>query len=126
MSAVLCDSDFILSLLIETESTHRQASDIYQRIGGAQEVVLPQVHYEVVTVCSRKYGYAEAMDVHMFVQRRLKRVTAIAEEEVWQEFFLHRKKSISYVDCANLVAARNYGWKIASFDGFYPKTLRLT
>lgn len=127
MSGVLFDSDFIISLMIDDESTHHQATEIYKNAAISSEHILPFVHYEAITVCSRKYGYDRSVRLHAFIERQLKRVVMpIDEQEVWQEFFLHRKKSISFVDCANLVAARNYGWKIASFDRFYPKSLRLT
>lgn len=126
MTAILFDSDFILSLLIAQESTHERAVSAYARVTGElQELVLPHVHYEVVGVCSRKYGQKEARMAHHFIRDRLTRVPALDEAEIWHEFFAHTKKSISYVDCANLVTARKYHWKIASFDAFYPKSLRL-
>ena len=126
MSGVLFDSDFILSLFFMEESTHVQAQKIYQGLAACDEYILPHVHWEVITVCSRKYGHVRSHDLHRIIATQLKRVVTVPDElEVWKEFFSHSKKSISFVDCANRVTARKYGWKIASFDAFYPKSLRL-
>ncbi len=124
--AILFDSDFILSLLFEEESTHEAAKKTYSSLSVDDECVLPYVHYELITVCSRKYGHAAAKQLHGFISTRLKRVNIEGlEDNIWKEFFSHQKKSISFIDCANLVVARKYGWKIASFDAFYPKSVRV-
>lgn len=122
---ILFDSDFILALLFSEEPTHSLAIKQYEACDIGSEYIIPLVHFEVMTVCSRKYGLDSCRMLNEFIMRQLKRVDVDALEiHVWEEFFKHDKKRISFIDCANVVVAKKYGWKVASFDAFYPKELR--
>ena len=45
-----------------------------------------------------------------------------AERKAWEVFLKQTKKGTSFVDCANLATAEEFGFdKILSFDEFYPK-----
>lgn len=107
------------------ESTHGRAADLFMRISEEKWHMLSVVSYEMATVLSRKYGpeltfelldQIESMPFHMIDPMPF-------EDAIWHEFRMHKKKNISFVNCANLVAAKRYGLKIASFDAFYPKNL---
>ena len=125
---VLCDTDFLLSTLIVHESTHNQAVHVNGLIKNADVQFLDLVHFEIATVMSRKYGSREANKVLTSISKL--DITRVSfrdyESEIWTEFGSHTGKSISFVDCANLVVARNKKAKIASFDAFYPKYIRVT
>lgn len=125
MSDVLYDADFIIALLIPAESTHEKAVDLYRRWGVHQAFLLDIVRYEIVTVVSRKYdaptarlAWDRTIPTHFRTIR-----AAELEDKAEKEFLSHHKKSISFFDCANLVAAKHYDLKIASFDKFYPKEM---
>lgn len=125
---VLCDTDFLLSTLIVHESTHNQAVHVNGLIKNADVQFLDLVHFEIATVMSRKYGSREANKVLTSISKL--DITRVSfrdyESEIWTEFGSHTGKNISFVDCANLVVARNKKAKIASFDAFYPKYIRVT
>lgn len=124
---VLCDTDFLLSSLIIHETTHDQAVRLNSLIANADLQFLDLVHFEIATVMSRKYGWREAKKVLTSIGNL--DITRVSfhdfEPEIWTEFRSHTKKNIPFVDCANLVVARKMKAKIASFDTFYPKYMRV-
>ena len=122
---LLCDSDFLIALLIEEESTHKRAHQLLESIRPQSWQSLKLVQYEIANVISRKYNTLLARDILQKLNNsQLEYIHHDEyEDEAWKEFYSHSKKSISFVDCANLVAAKRYNLKIASFDSFYPKTI---
>ena len=106
----------------------------YARIFYAPAVKLRQYFYEaygfiyeLATVISRKFGHEFTHAILDDIQQTLKLLDiGDFEKEIWKEFRVHKKRNISFFDCANLVAAKHYGLKIASFDQFYPKSLRVS
>lgn len=125
---VLYDTDFLLSYLVTNEPNSKRAIQLVQATDHEEITILMLVQYELATVMSRKFDQKFALDVLTdltslpidFIE-----LTEDDEEEVWKEFYSHKKKNISFVDCANLVIARKYGMKIASFDSFYPSGILL-
>ncbi len=126
MSGILCDSDFLISLFIDKESTYPEAVRIYKLHRSKEIFVLRIILYEIATVVGRKYGHEEAHRILQILHSDSIKKIDITEYEfdVWAEYFLHKKRHVSFFDCANIVAAKKYGFKIASFDAFYPKQLR--
>ncbi len=125
---ILLDSDFIINTLIQNESNHERARDILSKYPEASFYMLNLVHYEVATVLSRKIPYAD-MAQAMAALRSTEPQTIMLQPDqenlAWQEFYSHKKKGISFVDCANVVMAKTYNMRIASFDKFYPDELIL-
>lgn len=124
---ILCDTDFLLASLIVHESTHEKAVLTQKAIKNADLLFLDLVHFEIATVMSRKYGSREAKLIldsinHLDISRISFRDY---EFEIWTEFRSHTKKNVSFVDCANLVVARKMKARIASFDVFYPRYIRI-
>ena len=124
---IICDTDFLISSLIIHETTHHQAVKIGSLVANADMLFLDLVHFEIATVISRKYGYREARVILSKLEEiNLSRISFRDHESaIWDEFRSHSKKNISFVDCANLVVAQKLKAKIASFDTFYPNTIRL-
>ena len=124
---ILCDTDFLLASLIVHESTHEKAVLIQKAIKNADLLFLDLVHFEIATVMSRKYGSREAkMVLDSISNLDISRVSfRDYESEIWTEFRSHTKKNVSFVDCANLVVARKMKARIASFDVFYPRYIRI-
>lgn len=121
---VLLDSDFIISLTFADQSTHRRAVDIYQLNSNADFYILNLTQFEFATVVSKKFNYKVINEIFESLKNvSLLRMNNFIENLAWQEFFKHKKKGISYVDCANLVVAQENEMKIASFDKFYPKEI---
>lgn len=122
---LLCDSDFLISLAIADESTHRRAAALARKYMDQPWHMLDVTLYECISVVSRKYGQPVARQLYSFIEARDMQWHRAAEVEAkaWDVFFSYKKKNISFTDCANLTVARKYGWKIASFDAFYPKDI---
>ncbi len=126
---LLYDTDFILNLLIKGESNHERAVSIIEQITPTQEWYLKLVHFELATVLSRKFDHDFALRVlDGFSQTTLNPLDLSEkdEKETWDLFKSFKRKNISYVDCANIVVAKKNGFKILSFDKFYPKELLAT
>lgn len=124
---IVCDSDYLIAYFACEESTHQRALQLEPLFLGHDVYYLDIVHFESVTVVSRKYGYITA---ELFLEGLKKtHFTRVKydpyEKEIWSEFYSHHKKNISFVDCANLVLARKLKAKIASFDSFYPLEILL-
>lgn len=121
---ILCDSDFIISLLCEEESTHFLATEIYNNNfdKGSEFWTMNINFYEISTVLSRKYEQSRAIKTFDLVQYNFNRVIRITEEDEKEIYKLYRsfnKKNISFFDCACQVVATKNSMKIASFDKFY-------
>lgn len=127
-SNIIVDTDFLISFFFDHESTFEKAKKLAPHILDSNIYMLDLVKFELATVLSRKYGHAHARRVIKEIPNM--DIIAIGhqahERDIWDEFFKHTKKGISYVDCANFVIARHLKAKIASFDTFYPRDLLLT
>ncbi len=125
MQGILLDSDYIIALTFDNESTHHSAALIRENIAGIEQFILEPILYELATVTSRKFGQEHASKLIKQIYKLPIRRIIIDELEphILELFHSQRKKSTSLFDCANLVTAKHYGFKIASFDSFYPKEL---
>lgn len=129
---VLVDSDFLFALFVGHDPHHKIATQQFRKFRkeGAQLSVLNIVIQEAATVISHKVDQHTSVDFFNKIQKikELQRlvVDEKLEERAWEVFLKQTKKGTSFVDCANLAAARSYGIdKIATFDRFYPKELLL-
>lgn len=123
IAAALLDCDYIIALFIEAEVTHSRAKAMRDAIIKIPQFILRPTTYELATVLSRKFGHATALSILKDIQHVQVLNINELEKSIWLEFRSHTKKSTSFFDCANLVAAKHYGMKIASFDSFYPKAM---
>ena len=125
VSGVLWDSDYIIALLIENETTHLRAVALRKKLVGIPQYILRPITYELATVVSRKFGQASAIGILMDIAQSKVGVLDIAEfeAEIWEIFRACRKNGTSFFDCANLFMAKYFNLKIASFDSFYPRNM---
>lgn len=126
-NGIIYDTDFIISLLFEDQSTHQQAVIIQeQQKEYSQFIVLDIITFELATTVSRLYNQKLAVEVTQKVLEMTDIVLELSFEDkqiIWSEFNSYSKKGISYFDCANLVMAKKLNYKIGSFDKFYPKDI---
>lgn len=123
---LLCDSDFLISLQLETESTHLNALKIFEKYNNF--LVLDIIFWEIATVLSRKLTHQQAILTLNLLQKTFIDVVEFTKEDEIETFKLFEsfdKKNISFFDCANLHLAKKNNWKIASFDKFYPPEIRV-
>ena len=127
-SGILLDCDYIIALSIDNESTHLAAKTVRRTIIDIPQFILRPITYELATVVSRKFGHVIASAMLKDLENSdIKRLEIDDfEPDIWKEFHSQTRKGTSFFDCANLVAAKHYALKIASFNQFYPKNLRVT
>ena len=119
---VLCDTDFLIALHLENDSTHLRAKEIFSNY--SYFVVLDITFWEIATVLSRKLNQDQAILTLEFIQKNFSNVIKFQpahEVQVFQLYKSYSKKNISFFDCACLVYATQNNYQIASFDQFYPK-----
>lgn len=127
MHGILLDADYVIALAFDNESTYPKALKISRDIKNIPQAILIPVLYEIATVTSRKFGHDLACRLTKSIcELDIERIAVDnLETKILELFYSQRKKSTSMFDCANLVAAKHYGFKIASFDNFYPKDILL-
>lgn len=122
---LLLDSDFIIAARFPQESTHKKAKTLIQKYFVGENIAyLDLVVFEVATVLSRKYSHQDAIEVIRELRARpecILKLTPENEQEAWKLFYSQTPKNTSFVDCANMVTAQNFGMRILSFDMFYKK-----
>lgn len=126
---VVLDSDFLIALFLGDQPNHYKAQQIFESIKSGQLYVINLVHYELATVISYKFSHHLAVQVLNDMNNlpiKFVEIDRSMEDDIWSEFFQHKKKRVSFVDCANLVIAQKGKMKIASFDKFYPKEILIS
>ena len=127
---LLLDSDFIIAVTFPKESTYQKAQALARQYFVKENAFyLDLVMYEVATVVSRKYSHQEAIKVAAILRASKESILTLSPEDerkAWELFYSHKKKNVSFVDCANAVIADSFGLKIMSFDEFYELDLKLT
>ena len=121
---VLCDADFLIALYIDKDSNHQQAQDIYSECNNFS--ILNITFYEVATVLSRLFDHQLAKETLKDMKELFTNVIIFdqgMEDKTYENYYSYNKKNISFFDCACLVTAQKYGYKIASFDKFYPNEI---
>ncbi|KKS31986.1 MAG: hypothetical protein UU93_C0012G0005 [Candidatus Amesbacteria bacterium GW2011_GWA2_42_12] len=131
MKRYLVDSDFLVAVFNEKDSSHTNAMILLKKI-GADEIELWMtnlVRQESATVIShrvdmngvRLYVKKIVNDIHKFVD-----VDKSLENDSWRIFLKQTKKGCSFVDCSNLAIVEKYKLDgILTFDQFYPKRIRV-
>jgi predicted nucleic acid-binding protein len=128
-TCVLLDTDFLVSLFIPEQSTHHAARSMHENIRGSKLCILDIVLCELATVLSRKFSQKDAKKILARLREHsicMLSFGGIDTKKTWQEWFEKDKNGTSYFDCANLIMAKKIGCKVASFDRFYPKELRVS
>ena len=123
-NSVICDTDFLISLHLENESTHQKAYELFQRHDNF--IVLNITFFEMATVLSRKLYQSEAVEILESIQSEFTNVYNLTKQDelsIFELFKSYSKKNISFFDCACLHITQKLDCKIASFDSFYPKEI---
>jgi len=120
---VILDSDFLYGLFVEDDVHHKICVQALPKIENSQILISNLVIYEMLTLLSRRVSQAAAQsfleDIEMLGVQKIF-IDQQVEAEILKQFLSYSKKNISFVDCSNLVLAKKYNTKIASFDRFYP------
>ena len=124
MNKIILDSDFLYGLFIPSDPHYTNCQNLAERIEQDQLLISNLVIYEIITLLSRRFDQKTAITVVEQIEG-LEQTRIIIDEkldiEILKEFSKYSKKNISAVDCSNLVLAKKYKAKIASFDEFYPQ-----
>ncbi len=123
MTKILCDSDFLVALLIEEDSNHTKAIEILQQNIACKFIYSNLTKYELMTVLSRKLPQNIAVQAFELFQKTFVDEFIFDRKLELQiiEFYKKSKnKNQSFFDIACLFLAEDYNCKIASFDKFYP------
>jgi len=128
---VIVDSDALFAVYNSRDGLHLKAKGILKRLKNKEAVLMATnlVFQESTTLVSHRLSQVKAKD---FISRLRKSnlkevfVTPLLTHKVWQVFDEQNKKGTSFVDCANLVALKEFkADSIFSFDKFYSKDLRI-
>jgi predicted nucleic acid-binding protein len=121
---ILLDTDFLFSFFDSSQSTHEGSKIVVEKYGNQEFYISNLVKQELATVISYKLGYKACRIILAAVYGLEVKNIFIGESEnaqIWELFSTFHKQHISFVDCSNLYLAKKWGYKIASFDKFYPK-----
>lgn len=131
MKRYFTDSDFLVGVFRQEDTNHAKAMKLLGEM-GKEEVELwasNLVRQESATVVSHRAGMSAA---RLFVEKLAKdiqrwvKVDMELEGKAWGIFLKQDKKGTSFVDCANLAVIEKYKLDgILTFDGFYPKKMRV-
>ncbi len=126
IDTILCDTDFLIALLIENDTNHTKARYILDTHISSDFIYSNLTEYELMTVLSRKLPQDIAIQAYnLFTATFTSRVVFELELEK-EAVALYRKstnKNQSFFDIACLVTAKKHNYKIASFDRFYPNNM---
>jgi predicted nucleic acid-binding protein len=121
---IIIDTDFLFSFYDSSQSTHLQSTTIMDMYGDSDWYLSNLVLQEIATVISYRLGFEDCQKIlNLVVELELKNIflNELDTDNIWKLFYKYQKKNISFVDCSNLYLAKKLGYKIASFDRFYPK-----
>lgn len=128
---IVIDSNVLVALYKADDSSHKRARDMIQKLHDDGDVFLALnlVIQETATVISMKIGQEESKNFYQKRNRIIDQEMALdndLETLSWNIFLRQNKKGISFIDCANLALLEKYKLDgIASFDEFYPKSIRV-
>ena len=123
---ILCDTDFLIALLVENESNHSLAKDILNNNIETNFIYSNLTEYELLTVLSRKFDQNVSVQIYRLFKETFENrfnFDIAYEEEIINLYKNSKNKNQSFFDIACLVLAQNLGYKIASFDKFYPREI---
>ena len=126
---ILCDTDFLIALLVENESNHKLAKDILNNNIETNFIYSNLTEYELLTVLSRKFDQNVAVQIYTLFKETFENrfdFDVAYEEEIINCYKNSKNKNQSFFDIACLITAEKLNYKIASFDKFYPKELLAT
>lgn len=125
MDKILVDADGFIAQFIKEDANHLKAVQIREaiKLGNFKVYVVNLVIAEVSSLLSRRFSQEKAVEFLNQVEAADMEIIYI-DEDLSQKtinfFKTFSKKNISFVDCANLIVAREKGIPfIFSFDKFY-------
>jgi predicted nucleic acid-binding protein len=123
---ILCDTDFLVALLVVQDSNHLKAKQILEKYIDHTFVHSNLTKYELMTVLSRKLTQNQTiavLDLFIDTFENEFQFDIKLENQVIEFYRNSANKNQSFFDIACLITAQKYGYKIASFDQFYPKSI---
>lgn len=130
MGKALVDTNIFVGAIRDRDALHDRAQKVLTAIKETHEIwALSLVIQETATVLSMRDG----MDAARLFYKNYKNLVDVEikmddslEQLSWHIFLKQLKKGTSFVDCANLAVFEHYRLDgIATFDEFYPKSVRL-
>ena len=124
----LLDTVFLYAYFFEGQSTHTKALDIMKKIEEADLYVSNLVLQELATVLSNKESQAKAkiaIKKCKLLDLNIITINHFQESETWKLFGSITNNKTSFIDCSNLYLAKQFKYKIASFDKFYPEEIKV-
>jgi len=120
------DSDFLYAKNIEEDYNNIKVLEFYSSKQFKEDSKLYLSNFvltELITVLSKKENQKVALQVLSKFKNwhRLIDLSKNQYEDTLNLFELQKNKNISFVDCSNVILAREYGAKVLSFDKFYDK-----
>ena len=123
---VLLDTDFIFNFFDQNQINHEITKALVEKYVDSQFAITNLVRQELATVLSVRIGY-EFWSVVQAGIDEFEVINIFLDENdtrlIWGLFNSFKKKNISFIDCSNLYLAQKHGYKIASFDKFYPREI---
>ena len=127
---ILVDADALVAIAKETDSNHKRALTVSQKIKTATAYITPFTIPEAATVISHKVSQIEAKNFLIDARKRQLIEIRLSPEitQVADEIFLSQgAKGTSWVDCLNVAVIKTKKLDaIFSFDKFYKKLRLMT
>lgn len=119
----LLDTDFLIALHFANEATHKKAKRFAQRhLIDARSSYTNLVLQECATVISRKYTQQAAINFTTVLRQNSNGILFVDQRQMnttWQLFDQQHQEKTSFIDCSNVVVARQLECRIVSLDKFY-------
>lgn len=123
---ILCDTDFLIALLVENEPNNSTAQQILKNNIDSDFLYSNLTEYELLTVLSRKLDQVTAIKVYELFKTTFENrfdFNISYEAEIIDFYKNSKNKNQSFFDIACLITAQKNDYRIASFDKFYPREI---
>jgi len=108
--------------MFKDQSTHIKAKELFDKYKKFSMLMTELVYFECATSISNKVSQKDASHFLKVNREYEKYILSPSQKEKTIDLFLKQtKKRTSFVDCSNVVIAKEFGLKILSFDKFYDK-----
>lgn len=126
----LFDSDFLYGFILPADVHHATCVSLFEVIEkkSIEKYVLSSVIQETATFLSYRIGQqasVQFLDTYWHLELTELELDKKVTRRAWELFKEQKSKRTSFIDCANLAVTELYNIDaIASFDTFYPESLR--
>ena len=117
---VLLDTSAIFALFVPNDDFHQRARDAYVRLVD-RETDLWITSYtlvETIALVHRRLGFQVMSQISEWLDTTLEVfwINSVAHEEAWAQFAAVQGQGLSFVDWASVVASRQLGASVFTFD----------